>query len=81
MIDQRLKALFADHLCIDDDATLTADKRLRDDLGADSLDQVELSMAVEEEFSIEVTDDEADACTTIGNWIDLVHQKTKGRQL
>lgn len=72
----RVRAIIADVLCVDPALTMTADTSLVDDLGADSLDQVELPMRMEEEFGIEVTDDEAEACTTVGNWIDLIADKT-----
>lgn len=42
-------------------------------LGADSLDTVEIVMAVEEAFSVEITDEEAESCTTVGAAIDHVH--------
>lgn len=74
----RVRAIITDHLCVEADR-VQADAHLVDDLGADSLDQVELTMAMEEELGIEVTDDEAEACTTVGNWIDLIADKTGGR--
>ncbi len=43
-----------------------------DDLGADSLDTVELVMALEEEFSTEIADDEAEKLTTVGKTVDYV---------
>lgn len=51
---------------------LTDDADLINDLGADSLDAIELLIEAEDEFGIEVTDDEAEACTTVGDWIKLV---------
>ena len=71
----RVRAIITDHLCVEADR-VQADAHLVDDLGADSLDQVELTMAMEEEFGTEITDDEAEACTTVGNWIDLITDKT-----
>lgn len=72
----RVRAIIADVLCVDPEQTSPADTSLVDDLGADSLDQVELPMRMDEEFGIEVTDDEAEACTTVGQWIDLIVDKT-----
>lgn len=48
-----------------------------DDLGADSLDIVELVMAIEEEFDLEISDDDAERMQTIGDAITYVDEKTK----
>ena len=50
---------------------------LIDDLGADSLDIVELVMAIEEEFDLEISDDDAERMQTIGDAITYVDEKTK----
>lgn len=67
----RTRRILREHLGVSAEQ-LTADAHLADDLGADSLDPVELALAVEDEFSITVTDDETAACTTVGDWIKLV---------
>lgn len=72
----RVRAIIADVLCVDPALTMTADTSLADDLGADSLDPIELTIRMDEEFGIEVSDDEAEACTTVGQWIDLIADKT-----
>lgn len=46
-----------------------------DDLGADSLDTVELVMALEEEFGVEIPDEDAEKMTTVGNAIDYINEK------
>lgn len=74
MTATRVKRILREHLGVDEDR-LHADARMVDDLGCDSLDHVELQLAMEEEFGIIVTDDEAEGCTTVGNWLDLVQQK------
>jgi acyl carrier protein len=51
------------------------DSRFSDDLGADSLDQVELVMALEEEFSIEIPDEEAEKMKTVGDAIKYIEEK------
>jgi acyl carrier protein len=79
MTAAKVKKIITDHLCVDDPENVTADHNLVDDLGADSLDQVELPMRMEDEFGIEITDDEAESCTTVGNWLDLIADKTGER--
>ena len=49
--------------------------RLAEDLGADSLDLVELTMEMEEEFSIGISDDECEACATVADWQKLIAAK------
>ena len=49
-----------------------------DDLGADSLDIVELVMAIEKEFSIEIPDEDAEKITTVQDAIDYIHNKAAG---
>ena len=48
-----------------------------DDLGADSLDQVELIMAFEEEFDLEIPDEEAEKITTVADAVNYIDEKTK----
>lgn len=50
-------------------------KSLTDDLGADSLDTIELVMAIEEEFEIEIPDDDAETCKTVEDIINLVNRR------
>lgn len=66
-VNYRLEKLLTKHLGISDSFKFTDAMSFRDDLGADSLDCVELWMAVEEEFAIEIDDEEADSLTTIGD--------------
>ena len=63
-----------DHL-LGDGRTLNREDRFTDDLGADSLDMVELVMAFEEEFGIEITDDEGEKAVTVGDAHDLLIAK------
>lgn len=67
-IETRVKNIIVDHLGVDEDK-VTDDASFIDDLGADSLDTVELIMAFEEEFGIEISDEEGDAIVTVGNAI------------
>lgn len=78
MSADKIKRIIREQLGVPLEA-LQADTHLVDDLGADSLDNVELAIAVEEQLGVEVTDDELEGCTTVGNWIDLIADKTGGR--
>ena len=72
-ISSKVKKIVADHLGIDE-AKVTEESSFIDDLGADSLDTVELVMAFEEEFEIEIPDEEAEKIATVEdavNYIDL----------
>lgn len=55
-------------------AQVTAEKHITNDLGADSLDRIELVMALEDEFSTEITDEDAEAVNTVQDAIDCVHK-------
>jgi len=60
-----------------DASKITLEARFVEDLGLDSLDVVELVMAVEDEFSIEISDEEAEKLLTVQQVVDLVAEKTK----
>ncbi|MDP4641693.1 MAG: acyl carrier protein [Ilumatobacteraceae bacterium] len=60
-----------------DAAKVTRDARFKEDLEADSLDLVELVMALEEEFSVEVPEKELEGITTVGQAFDLIAAKAK----
>ena len=64
-IADKVKNIIAEHLGIDDLGKLTDDAKFIDDLGADSLDTVELVMAFEEEFGCEIPDDAAEKIVTL----------------
>jgi len=74
-IFDRVKKIVIEHLDADA-AAVTLEARLIDDLGADSLDNVELVMAFEEEFDIEIPDDAAETILTIGDAVKFI-EKTK----
>ena len=67
----KVKEIVADKLGVDE-AKVTADANFVDDLGADSLDQVELIMALEDEFDVEIPDDEAEKLKTVQNALDYI---------
>ena len=73
-ISSKLKKIVADHLGIDQ-AKITDESSFIDDLGADSLDTVELVMAFEEEFGSEISDTQAEKILTIGDAIKFIEGK------
>lgn len=68
---KKIKAIVADKLSISEDQ-VTEEASFIDDLGADSLDTVELVMALEDEFTMDIPDEEAEKLTTIGRAMDYV---------
>ena len=74
-IEGQVKKIVVEHLGIDE-AKVTPGARFIDDLGADSLDTVELVMAFEEKFSIEIPDDAAETILTVKNAIDFIKGKS-----
>ncbi|MGC9162025.1 MAG: acyl carrier protein [Thiomonas sp.] len=68
-IEQRVKKIIAEQLGVAEDQ-VTNDKSFVDDLGADSLDTVELVMALEDEFHIEIPDEDAEKITTVQLAVD-----------
>ena len=69
----RVKKIVVEHLGVEEDK-VTPDASFIDDLGADSLDIVELVMAFEEEFGVEIPDDAAEKITTVKDAIDYIDQ-------
>lgn len=76
-IDERVKEIIVEQLGVDA-AQVTERAKFVDDLGADSLDTVELVMALEEEFSLEIPDEDAEKITSVGDAIDYIKQNGKG---
>ena len=68
-VAEKVKKIIAEHLGIDDLSKITDDAKFIDDLGADSLDTVELVMAFEEAFDVEIPDDKAETILTVGDAI------------
>lgn len=54
---------------------VTADTDIRESLGADSLDLVDLAMTIEDEFEVEITDDDIEAIKTVGDLVDFLNSK------
>jgi acyl carrier protein len=75
-VEDQVRAIIAEQLGIKTDE-IKNDASFVDDLGADSLDTVELVMALEEEFETEIPDDKAEKITTVQNAIDYVTASKK----
>jgi len=71
-IEERVKKIVADQLGVKED-TVANDSSFVDDLGADSLDTVELVMALEDEFECEIPDEEAEKITNVQQAIDYIN--------
>ncbi|MBT8135472.1 MAG: acyl carrier protein [Gammaproteobacteria bacterium] len=72
-VDEQVKKIVAEQLGVKEE-TVTTEASFVDDLGADSLDTVELVMALEEEFECEIPDEEAEKITTVKQAIDYIMQ-------
>ena len=73
-IGAKVKKIVADHLGVEENK-VTDEASFIDDLGADSLDTVELVMAFEEEFGSEISDSEAEKILTVGDAIKFIENK------
>lgn len=74
MVFEKIKQMLADQL----DANvedMTMETRIGEDLGADSLDVVELLMAIEEEFDVEIPDEDIESLKTIGDVVEYIQNK------
>jgi acyl carrier protein len=76
-IADRVKKIVVEHLGVDAEK-VTESASFIDDLGADSLDNVELVMAFEEEFDIEIPDDAAEHIQTVGDAVKFITEKVGG---
>jgi len=72
-VESRLKKIIVDNLGVDE-AEVVPSANFVDDLNADSLDLVELIMSLEEEFGIEISDEEAEKIRTVGDAIDYIQE-------
>tara|TARA_Y100001970_G_C13990304_1_gene727881 strand:+ start:692 stop:928 length:237 start_codon:yes stop_codon:yes gene_type:complete len=72
----RIKEIIIDKLGIEE-GKITSNARFIEDLGADSLDTVELIMQFEEEFDIEISDEDAEKLTTVGSSVEYIDSKLK----
>jgi acyl carrier protein len=74
--EDRVKQIVVEQLGVSEDE-VSGDSSFVDDLGADSLDTVELVMALEEEFNCEIPDEEAEKITTVQHAVDYVNAHTE----
>lgn len=73
----RVKKVVVEQLDVNEDEVTLASSFI-DDLGADSLDVVELVMGLEEEFDIEIPDEDAEKITTVSEAVNYIEEKSKG---
>ncbi len=74
-IEDTVKSIIVDKLGVDE-SDVTRDASFTNDLGADSLDTVELIMEFEKEFDLTIPDEEAEEIATVGDAIDYLEEKT-----
>jgi len=74
-VEERVKAIIVEQLGVEENDVAPAAKFI-EDLGADSLDTVELVMAFEEEFDIEIPDEDAEKITTVGDAIQYIKENS-----
>lgn len=75
-IEERVKKIVVDQLGVREDQ-VKLDASFVDDLGADSLDTVELVMALEEEFDLEIPDEDAENIRTVGEAVEYIKEHTE----
>ncbi len=76
-VEQRVKKIVAEQLGVNE-SEIKNESSFVDDLGADSLDTVELVMALEEEFETEIPDEDAEKITTVNQAINYINANSKG---
>lgn len=71
MVFEKVKAILSEQFDVEED-TITPETSIADDLGADSLDVVDLLMSIEDEFEFEVPDEEIDSIKTVGELVKYI---------
>ncbi len=78
-VEEKVKSIIAEQLGVKKEE-IKPESSFIDDLGADSLDTVELVMALEEEFGIEIPDEDAEKMTSVGEAIKYIEEKAKSKE-
>jgi len=78
-VTEKVKSIISEQLGVKQEE-VTPEASFIDDLGADSLDTVELVMALEEEFGVEIPDEDAEKITTVGDAVRYIEEKAGGKQ-
>jgi len=76
MVFDKVKDIIVDELMVDE-ADVTMEANIKDDLGADSLAVVDLAMSLEDEFGIEIPDNELENVKTVGDVVKLIESKNE----
>lgn len=76
MIFEKIRAIIADKLSLDEEE-ITMESSFMEDLGADSLDIVELIMALEDEFDMSIPDEDAEKIVTVGDVVEYIKEHTE----
>ncbi len=76
MIFEKVKSIIVDQLDVDE-SKVTMSANIQDDLGADSLDIVDLVMSFEEEFDLEIPDDQVENIKTVGDVVKYIEEQTE----
>ena len=75
MVLEKVKVILAEQFDVEEDS-ITMDTDMQDDLGADSLDVVDLLMSIEDEFEIEIPDEEIENIRTVGELVNYIEANT-----
>ncbi len=78
-VEEKIKSIIVDQLGVKAEE-VTPEASFLDDLGADSLDTVELVMALEEEFGIEIPDEDAEKMTTVQEAVNYINKKVEKKE-
>ena len=78
MILEKVKKILSSHFSIDE-TSITPETNIAEDLGADSLDVIDLLMSVEEEFKIEVPDEDAEKVKTVSQMVEYIKERLGDR--